>query len=411
MPTTDQFNNLEKKHQKSGMISSQPQMATCAAASADMPPAMAEVKQHTADEVLQLMNKTPLFMTELDETDEQGNENIALEAIKAIAYEGSRAEQAENFRQQGNEQAKFKNWLDAREFYTKAIGVLKAPPKTLEERLEEMPDMEIVEIDEEAEAKKEKEVEEACYANRALCNLELKNFRSCNFDCAATLRLNPKNSKAWYRSASACLALDKIPEAKDACSRGLQAEASNSALKALSSKVGKREEYLTSLTRERQEREERRKAEENALRLALKARNLQTRSTGKAPDMEDAKIKLETPLDPSSTLILPTMLLYPLHLQSDFITELYEHVSLQEQLAEILPLPWDDKNEYTLDRIDCYMETISGGLIKVGKKLPMTKTLTSGKVEVVDGMLRVYVVPRDKAQQWIEDFKKRNHTG
>ncbi|KAF2237365.1 TPR repeat protein-like protein [Viridothelium virens] len=372
-----------------------------------MPPAMADVKQHTADDVLKMMNKVPLFMTELDETDEQGNENVALEAIKALAYEGSKAEQAENFRQQGNEHARMKNWLDAKEFYTKAIGVLKAPSKSIQDRIEEMPDIDIVEIDEEAEAKKEKETEEASYVNRALCNLELKNYRSCTFDCAAALRINFRNVKAWYRSASACLALDKIPEASDACTSGLNVDANNSALQNLVTKIQEREKHLAQLSRQREEREERERAEERALKLALKARNIHTRATGKAPDLEDAKVKLERPLDASSTIFIPTMLLYPLHLQTDFIKDLSEHVSLQEQLSYVLPLPWDEKHEYTVESIDCYMETTTGGLIKVGKKLPMTKTLTTGKVEVIDGMLKVYVIPRSRAQEWIDDFKKK----
>ncbi|KAL9064405.1 MAG: hypothetical protein Q9157_007841 [Trypethelium eluteriae] len=380
-----QFKELQNAYQNSldtsgSLPSKQSESRDIAAASAEMPPAMADVKQHTADDVLKMMNKVPLFMTELDETDEQGNENVALEAIKALAYEGSKAEQAENFRQQGNEHARMKNWLDAKEFYTKAIGVLKAPSKSIQDRIEEMPDIDIVEIDEEAEAKKEKETEEASYVNRALCNLEL---------------------------TSACLALDKIPEASDACTSGLNVDANNSALQNLVTKIQEREKHLAQLSRQREEREERERAEERALKLALKARNIHTRATGKAPDLEDVKVKLERPLDASSTIFIPTMLLYPLHLQTDFIKDLSEHVSLQEQLSYVLPLPWDEKHEYTVESIDCYMETTTGGLIKVGKKLPMTKTLTTGKVEVIDGMLKVYVIPRSRAQEWIDDFKKK----
>ena len=36
-----------------------------------MPPPMASVKSHTADEIVQMMNKTPLFMTSL-ESEEYG---------------------------------------------------------------------------------------------------------------------------------------------------------------------------------------------------------------------------------------------------------------------------------------------------------------------------------------------------
>lgn len=53
-----------------------------------------------------------------------------------------------------------KRWKDAREFYTKGILALK------QERQEFPKDLV-------SEGQKEKAIEEACYVNRALCNLEL----------------------------------------------------------------------------------------------------------------------------------------------------------------------------------------------------------------------------------------------
>lgn len=142
-------------------------------ASAAMPPAMADIKSQGTDQVLKEMNRLPLFMTSLDETDGEGGENIALEALKALAYEGTRAEIAENFRQQGNECARAKQWADAKSYYDKAIAALKGPVQPQSEELEDGAKViEVVEIDEQAEKKKEKEIEEACYVNRALCNLE-----------------------------------------------------------------------------------------------------------------------------------------------------------------------------------------------------------------------------------------------
>lgn len=113
----------------------------------------------------------PLFMTELDETDGDGGENLALEALKAMAYEGTRAEIAENFRQQGNDCARAKQWTDAKEFYDKAIAALKGPQNNPDPDAAG-PDVIEVELDEKEEEKKEKVIEEACYVNRALCNLE-----------------------------------------------------------------------------------------------------------------------------------------------------------------------------------------------------------------------------------------------
>lgn len=53
------------------------------------------------------------------------------------------------------------------------------------------------------------------------------------------------------------------------------------------------------------------------------------------------------------------------------------------------------------------METTAGGLIKVGKKMLLGKVLGCGKVEILDGLVKINVVPKDKAASWIEEFKKR----
>ncbi|KAK5072257.1 HSP70/90 co-chaperone, partial [Cryomyces antarcticus] len=158
-------------------------------------------------------------------------------------------------------------------------------------------------------------------------------------DCASALRINSSNVKAWYRSASACLALDKIPEAEDSCARGLEVDPDNAALRLLHNKVGKRKEHVESLERERRKREERKRAEERALKVALKGRNILTRQSGQPPEMEDATIKLSDPLDASSTLSFPAILLYPLQLQSDFIKAFQETESVGQHLTYIFPLP------------------------------------------------------------------------
>ena len=96
---------------------------------------------------------------------------MELEAIRALQYEGTRAEIAQGFRERGNEMAREKRWKDGKEFYTKGLAALKQPqqmpPESDTAGNKEEPDPEV-------EAKKEKEIEEACYINRALCNLELR---------------------------------------------------------------------------------------------------------------------------------------------------------------------------------------------------------------------------------------------
>ena len=139
-------------------------------ATAALPPGMKRAKEYSADDLIKEMNRVPLFMTSLDDADGEDGENIELEALKALAYEGTRAEIAQNFREQGTELIRFeKRYREAREYYTKALKALKdpLPPPNPEQGPS------IVEIDEEAEAKKERAIEEVCLVNRALCNLEM----------------------------------------------------------------------------------------------------------------------------------------------------------------------------------------------------------------------------------------------
>jgi hypothetical protein len=198
-----------------------------------------------------------------------------------------------------------------------------------------------------------------------------------------------------------------LAEAADACERGLDLDPSNAPLKALKIKVTSRKAYIDSVEKTRREREAKVASERATLKLALKSRNILSRATEQPPDMKDAVIKLENAMDPSSTLTFPVIILYPTESQSDFIKAFSEKEKLGEHLEYIFPLPWDTQHEYTVENVEAYMETSAGGLIKVGKKMSLGKVLGSGKPEVVDGLVSISVVPKDKAAGWIEEFKKR----
>lgn len=234
-----------------------------------------------------------------------------------------------------------------------------------------------------------------------------ENYGSCNRDCASTLKLNPRNVKAWYRAASACLALDKLPEALDAAECGLRFDPNSKPLDAIKSRIEKRAKDVEELNRWRKEREERAAREASNLKFAIRSRGILARETGDPPDMEDAKISLADPNDPKSVLSFPVIFLYPMEAQSDFIKACAEDETLADHLEYVLPPPWDEKAEYAPEETECYMETVSGGLIKAGKKLILLKLLSGGKIEVTDGLVKVNVVPKKKAAAFIEEFKKR----
>jgi tetratricopeptide (TPR) repeat protein len=235
-----------------------------------------------------------------------------------------------------------------------------------------------------------------------------ENYRATTQDCAAALRINPSNIKAYYRSASALFALDKILDALDVASRGAKLDPDNTEFEKLLDKIRARMQVKEAQDRRRLMELRRRMQEMQVLESALKARKVTVRGSKQPPNLEDATIRLSPdPLSSTSLLEFPVMLLYPMHNQTDLIKAWAEKDAITHHLSYILPLPWDTKNEYKLSSVDCYMDTISGGLMKVGKKLTLLEALSNGKTEIVDGLVRIYVVPSALAPQWIEEVKKK----
>jgi hypothetical protein len=143
----------------------------------------------------------------------------------------------------------------------------------------------------------------------------------------------------------------------------------------------------------------------------LKSRGIAVRTTDARPLLPDpdARITLRDGGGDGGggdVLCFPSLVLYPLALQSDFVCALAEDEVLAERLAEMLPPPWDKTGEYIAEGVECYMETAMGGLVKVGKNVSVGKVLGSGKVEVVDEVVKILVVPRGKAAGWVEEFKE-----
>ncbi|MCJ1287919.1 hypothetical protein MMC26_007271 [Xylographa opegraphella] len=373
-----------------------------------LPPHLSNTNKMSIDEVAADLKKSPFFMTSTDDTTDE--DNVGMEAIRALMYEGTRAEIAEGFREQGNEMARAKKWADGKEFYTKGLAALGVQRKEEDSRGKEE-DSRGKEEDSrgEEEDQREMKVREACLVNRALCHIELKNFRSCTLDCQSVLALAPTNVKASYRLSLALVALRKLPDALFACAAGLAHHPTNSALVALHAKISSQLSAAEALSQKQLEEEKRRKKEAETLIAAIKLRKITTRTTKNPPDLEDASICLVP--DPlalaTSTLTFPLLLLYPLHAKSDFIKAFGEEQSVSRHLGYLLPLPWDEKQEYSQNSIEAYMETKEGGLIKWGKKVPLLKVLSGGKVEIVDGIVRASLLPKARAEEWIQEMKTR----
>jgi len=342
-----------------------------------LPPALADIKSQSTADFLASMSRMPLFGSSLSELDPD-----QLSAFTSLAYEGTPSEIASNFKQQGNDAYKQKSHRDAAAFYTRALSVQDLPPGD--------------------------PIREICLANRAAANLELQNYGSVLRDCGEALKLNPNNVKAHYRAACALTALQRWEEAVILTQKGLTLDPTNPPFQSLLNKAksgfAKAEERHLA----EQRLQEQKLREATALRLALRNLGVKTRQseTTNRPDLEGHKIKLLE----EGKLVFPVIVLYPLTAQSDFIPTWREDETVEERLGmQVLaePPPWDGKSEYNWKGVEVFMETVTGGLVKVGKKVPLGEVLGGGKVEVVDDLVRLMVVPKASREAWIEEWKKR----
>jgi len=117
-----------------------------------LPPGLADLNAMPREAFLKQMSRHPLFMQNLNPHDP--TENVELEALQALAYEGTPLQIATNFKEQGNEAFHERRFRDALEFYSKGLG---------------------------AKAGNE-DIERTLYLNRAAANLELGTDAGLNWD-------------------------------------------------------------------------------------------------------------------------------------------------------------------------------------------------------------------------------------
>ncbi|CAB16559.1 Hsp70/Hsp90 co-chaperone cns1 [Schizosaccharomyces pombe] len=337
-------------------------------------------KNKNAEEMFNELNKVPFFMQSLEDVGDESENNVQLDALKALAYEGEPHEVAQNFREHGNECFASKRYKDAEEFYTKAL----------------------------AQKCGDKDIEIACYSNRAACNLLFENYRQVLNDCAQVLQRDSTHAKAYYRSAKALVALKRYDEAKECIRLCSLVHPNDPAILALSKELQKKSDDF-----EKRESEKKRVAQEKVIAaktvlLALQERHIKTKTTEHPPDLGDAMISLSTFDDPKSELFFPTILLYPLVYQSDFVPSVSENCTPLELLKTVFqsPAPWDVHQLYNPDSLDVFATTDTLGLIKVGKNVPILKALTHPKVTLIDGLVQLHVVPHHLASDWISSWKK-----
>ncbi|KAF8005426.1 hypothetical protein HF325_000883 [Metschnikowia pulcherrima] len=353
-----------------------------------LPPQLSELAQKSTKDIMDEINRLPFFMNELDESDGQGGENVGLEALKSLAYDGEPDEVATNFKNQGNDCFKTKQYKDAIEFYTKGL------------------DMDCG-VD---------EINVALYVNRAACNLELKNYRKCIKDCKKALIIDESNVKACYRAGKAFFLVERYDEGSQILQYGLSKDPENKAIKDTLSALTKKVALIEETKRKKEQAEYDAKLKETLLVNAVGLRHFHIiKSSRPAEFLENASLRLEDPTDYESQLLFPAMVLYPTIDEFDFIAEISELSTANDILAIVLDRPqsWfeDPRHKnFTLKTLECYMETISGGLVKVGKKAAINGALMvdQAKAPLFDNALRLYVVPKQESAEWLKTWSKED---
>lgn len=342
------------------------------------------------DEKMAAVENLPLFMKSLPA---EGTDDVAVQALQSLAHEGTPDEIAQNFKEQGNDYFKGKRYREAMGFYTQGIDAKPTNNALLE----------------------------ALLCNRAACNLELENYGSVLRDCSKVLTINPKSSKAYYRSAVALLSLDRPEEALDCCERCLSFDAHNQAIKTIRDRAAKDKAEKDRKHREKEDRLQKERNEHRALQAALKERHLfwapSPQGTSENPysphfDPEDAR---------KSTLIFPVFFLYPQHATSDVISDFVEDTTFSAHLSQMFPPEapppsWDHRNQYTATNLVVYAATRRKRLFKVGKKMTLGDVCRAAMekpgepvdgLELKDGYLSFAVLPRGEVEQnWVEEFKR-----
>ncbi|KAJ1725026.1 HSP70/90 co-chaperone [Coemansia erecta] len=348
------------------------------------------------DDLVQKLRSTPLFMTDLDDA---GTDNPAVEALKSLAYDEPPEQLAQNLKTEGNEQFKLGNFAEAVKFYTRALD---------------------------CDGHENRALKVSLLTNRAAANLELHNYGRVLTDCADALRKEPKTPKALFRSAKACLALEKFDEARECCKWALEVDPGSKEVVRLQALVDEKQRAFEQKVKEREQREAAKVRQRTMLKSAVEIRKGLTFDTSSSAGRKKDALPWESDsprqvhLDESSGhLLWPVFFLYPEHKESDFVEAFDELHTLRDMLEVVLAEPpaWDDRKhpKYTVDNVDTFfLHRPVGGfdederLVKVGMNTQLASVLEHDKYVIRDGIPSFVVLPRNDpfTDQFIDRYRK-----
>ncbi|XP_043248495.1 DNA polymerase interacting tetratricopeptide repeat-containing, protein of 47 kDa [Colletes gigas] len=285
------------------------------------------------------MEKHPFFMKKVPEPGEELSP--LMEGLQQLKYgedENTPEELANNYKEDGNFNYKYKKYRLAILSYTEGIRTKC----------------------------KETELLAQLYNNRAAAHFMLENYRSSLNDSKHALKLKPNYSKATSRAATCCFHVKDYDQCIDLCDQFLIHSPTDKTILGLKSQAVAAKERLKRDKRKLDRLEKQLNKEEEELLDIIKSKgiNLESINGRKNPDLKDLEPRIpqiaqsRVHLDAENKLIWPVMILYPETKQTDFIQNFHENTLLIEQLEQLFnePPEWDSERRYTVQNINVYFE-------------------------------------------------------
>uniref|UniRef100_F7D8P9 Tetratricopeptide repeat domain 4 n=1 Tax=Monodelphis domestica TaxID=13616 RepID=F7D8P9_MONDO len=298
----------------------------------------------------QEFEKIPMFMKAAP-TEINPQETPDLACLQSLIFDDERSpeEQAKTYKDEGNDYFKDKDYKKAVLSYTEGLRKKCSDP----------------------------DLNAVLLTNRAAAQFHLGNLRSALNDVTAARKLKPNHLKAIIRGAACHLELKNFREATRWCDEGLRLDSQERKLLETRAKAERLKRVEERDIRKAKVKEKKEEAQKGALLRAIQARNIRLAAAAPGDDDEPsddaddpdgasphAGLGAENAagarmcLGDDGRLRWPTLLLYPEHGQTDFISAFHEDSRFIDHFLVMfgeLP-PWDLERKYHPDNLQLYFE-------------------------------------------------------
>ncbi|XP_013191744.2 DNA polymerase interacting tetratricopeptide repeat-containing, protein of 47 kDa [Amyelois transitella] len=319
------------------------------------------------------MNKHPFFMKDTPTTGELSPLAEGLANLKYDPEENTPLELATNYKDDGNFNFKHKNYRLAILGYTEGIKVRC----------------------------NDAEINASLYNNRAAAHWHLKNYRSALFDSEKALSFNPTYTKARVRAAKAAFEIANYDSCLEHCQRILEENKDDKEITDLINTAKKKKLIQQRDQRKKEKQDAKINEQRQQVLKAIIERGIRIVNCEDEDDIDLSKLEPSLPGAHDSIVHIedgilkwPVLFLYPEYQMTDFVKACPENVPLLNQLEQLFPAPWDEKNKYSVDRVNVYYEGYDKmpHIVNPGDKLG--DVLKSKYFELKAGTPAFFVLPR-----------------